>query len=391
MRPSLIRDTGVYECVSGSGSASHGCLIMRLGAFLLGVALMAAAGVGSRPVSEAARPSSVPLPAPAERIFLSGHSLTDGPYPDHVRHVMATLGRPVTLTERNQSGSTVQARVRRGALAALRDTEGQAPYDTLIITEQHTLLGNLLWSDTLRYLRLVHDELISGNAAGQTILLTSWLGVDDKAAPERWIAYEWAADPVWQCVAGRINDSLAAEGRRDRIHVLPAALALAWLARRGLAEDIPGISDAGRQPRDVMNRLLRDYVHPTSETSYFLALLTHVFLNRTPPFGAWVPADMPPATASALQKLAWRFAASYWARSRPMSADACRNYVGDVFAPLYLAYQRDTQWREDGTVAAYLKWARHRLSWPALFRSRQTNNPFFRDPRTDREYWRVKP
>lgn len=364
---------------------------MKMGAFLVGIALMAAAMAGSGPVAEAPRPAPAVPPPPATRIFLSGHSLTDAPYPDQLRRVAATLGRPMVLTEQNMFGSTVQARVRGGVLDALREPEGQAPYDALIITEQHTLLGNLLWSDTLRNLRLVHDELISGNAAAQTWLLSSWLEVDDKAAPERWIAYERAADPVWQCVAGRINDSLAAEGRRDRVHVLPAALAMAWLARRGLAEDVPGISDAPRRPRDVMDRLLHDDVHPTPQASYFLALVTQAFLYRTPPFGAWSPPDMPPATARALQKLAWRFAAHYWARSRFMSPEACRNYVGDVFVPLYLAYQRDTKWRAGGAVPAYFKWARHRITWPALFRGGHAGNPLYRDPGRDRDYWRRKP
>ena len=42
------------------------------------------------------------------------------------------------------------------------------PDDSLLITEQHGLLGTLLWNDTVRYLRHHHDRFIEGNAKGRT-------------------------------------------------------------------------------------------------------------------------------------------------------------------------------------------------------------------------------
>ena len=87
-------------------------------------------------------------------------------------------------------------------------------------------LGSLIWNDTVRYLRHFHDRLIDGNPEATTYLYHSWISLDDKDDPARWIAYEREAYWAWQCVATRINQSLAAEGRTDRVLPLPAAASL---------------------------------------------------------------------------------------------------------------------------------------------------------------------
>jgi hypothetical protein len=63
-------------------------------------------------------------------------------------------------------------------------------YDTLVITEQHGLLGTLVWNDTVRHLRHYHDRFIDANPKGRTWFYESWLDISDKSDPRAWIAYE---------------------------------------------------------------------------------------------------------------------------------------------------------------------------------------------------------
>jgi len=168
----------------------------------------------------AADPPKTALP---ERVFISGHSLTDQPLPSDLAAIAASLGHPLQWNRQYMVGSSIRARV-RGAKAppgetgwsgyhqgSNRDSENMdvlaelrqprtvtgGPYDVLLITEEHGLLGTMVWNDTVRYLRHYHDRFIDANPAGRTLFYESWLGLDDKNDPRRWIAYERAASPIW--------------------------------------------------------------------------------------------------------------------------------------------------------------------------------------------------
>jgi hypothetical protein len=354
-------------------------------------------------VNSTPAPAILPSSLEARRVFISGHSLTDRPYPHQLSAIAASLRRPIQWNMQNQFGSTLRSRTkgdpaqetspgrwagyRHGTdrhgrnidvLAELerpRATDGR-PYDTLLVTEQHTLLGNLAWNDTPHYLRDFHERMVRTNPGAQTFLFSSWLGVNDRYNPERWISYERSASPVWACIAEGINRALAREGRQDRIQTLPAALALATLVEKATGEAaVPGIT--GPSTSATMQRIFRDDVHLTEAGSYYIALVSYAFLYRRSPVSAWAPASLPADTTEALQEQAWKFTAGYIQNYRPFSSAQCRAYVSETFVPLYLDYIRDGQLKHGGSLRPWLTWARFRYEWPRLFRRQDASNPLF--------------
>lgn len=346
-------------------------------------------------------PAILPSAMEARRLFISGHSLTDHPYPTQLAAIAESLGRPIQWNVQNQFGSSLRARTRGepaddgtpaqwtgyrhgkdrygrnvdvlDELAHPGTTDGK-PYDTLLVTEQHTLLGNIVWNGTGRYLRDFHDRMIRINPGAQSFLFASWLGINDLNNPDRWISYERSASLVWACLAEEINRSLAQTGRQDRIQVLPAALALATLVKRATSEAfVPGITQADTSA--TMRHLFSDDVHLTKTGSYYIALTSYAFLYRRPPSPAWAPPGMPPTTAEALQKHAWNFTVRYIQNYRPLSPAQCRRYVSETFVPDYLDYIRAMQIRDGHVLRAWLSWARYRFEWPRLFRRRDGANP----------------
>jgi hypothetical protein len=348
---------------------------------------------------------AAPPPAP-ERVFISGHSLVDQPLPSHLAAIAASLGTPIQWNRQYMVGSSIRARVRGAGSDRMawdgyrqgynREGEGLdvraefrspstvfgGPYDALLITEEHSLVGSLVWNDTVRHLRHYHDRFIDGNPGGRTWFYEPWLGLASKDDPRRWIAYERAASPIWQCVATRINLSLAAEGRSDRIEPLPAGVALAGLIERATqAPGVPGISAAG--VRETVDRLLSDAVHLTPLGVYYVALVSYALMFERPPQGAWAPPGVDPVAARSLQDLAWELTQQERAARRPLSLQACRARLQSSFIADYAAYVRDTSSRQElGRLHAWWRWAKHRLQWHWLLREGRADHPL-----GDRVYW----
>jgi hypothetical protein len=341
------------------------------------------------------------------RLFISGHSLTEAPYPGFLAAIAGSLDTPMLWNQQKLFGSSIRARTRgegggpdwigyrrgenrtgegmdvRAELHHPATIDGR-PYDALIITENHALLANIVLNDTVRYLRHFHEQLVAANPRGVTYLFASWLSIGDKDDPRRWIAYERAAAPAWACIATRVNHSLAREGRTDRVVPLPVAEALAELSASALAGDVPGVS--GADARATMDRLFRDDVHLTPTGSYYVALVTYAFVYRRSPVGGWSPPDLSPTQARALQQAAWAFARRR-RHDRPPSLDACRRYVAETFAGIALAYERDVVWGEEGTLRAYARWARRSVGWRHALARESVANPLHFDAANDRHYW----
>ena len=328
-----------------------------------------------------------------QRLFYSGHSLLDDPLPGDVAAIAASLGTPLQWSRQHLEGSSI--RERNAALDVL--AEWRAPrvvqggmYDTLIVTEQHTLVGNLVWNDSVRELRRVHERFIASNARGQTWFYASWLNLDNRDDPRRWITYERAASQVWQCLATRINTSLAAEGRPDRIAFLPAGALLAALVERATQGPvIAGVSAVS--PRATIERLFRDDVHLSPLGSFFMSSLVYATLYGRSPAGAAVAEGIDDTAARALQSVAWDLVQQERTQRETLSLDACRERTQHFIAP-YTAYVRDVVvCPAVGAPRAWLQWTNHRRQFMWALRSGAKVHPLRFDAATDKAYWLAPP
>lgn len=344
------------------------------------------------------------------RVFFSGHSLLNNPVPNFVAAIAEGGKTSMVWNQQNLEGSSIEARTRGSEGAERiewsgyrrgRDREGnpvdvlaelrgphigeQRPYDVLIITEGHALLDNVIWSDTVRYLRHYHEQIIRADPNATTYLFESWLSLNTKADPRAWIAYEKAASPAWSCVAERINRSLEAEGRKDRIAPLPAGRALAQLVELATTRGgVPGLTEPTVE--QTLSRLFLDEVHLTPLGSYYVALVIYAVVFGQSPSGTWRPTDVDPTLAATLQAIASQFAADHIAESRNLPIDACRAYMRD-FVGVYLAYQRNAGSLGKNRLWNQVQWLRFYLTWGALFSRTDSTNPFHYDPKTDVQYW----
>lgn len=362
----------------------------------LGVAVLAQAptlSLASEP-GQAARKS--PLPPPGNlRLFVSGHSLTDNPIADDILQIAASQGTPGRYNQQILLGSTIRARThgqgnwsgyRQGknregtntdVIAELREGKaiGGDRYSVLLITERHDLVGAMIWEDTIRHLRHFHEQAYKANPSVQTHLYASWLGIKNKADPQPWIRYERAADQAWQCVAQRVNTSLAHEGRPDRLRHIPAGAALAELVEQATRKQVPGLTQASVQA--TVNQLFTDDVHLTRAGAYYVALVSYATIYGRSPIGAWAPAGIGGAQARALQTVAWDFVsqASQVDSKNPALAQ-CSSYMVESFCETFWTYVD----RADAIGSCKRTFAQPR-----------PENPLHFDPQRDAGHWLPTP
>lgn len=358
------------------------------------------------------------LPAPLERrdsanVFWSGHSLMDEPLPGWVARIAASLGTPLRWNRQYIVGSSIEQRTngreqppgtwagyRQGVNregegldvpAELRSgaTIGGARYDTLVITEQHALLQSLALNDPVRHLRHFHERLIAANPSGRTLFYEPWISLVDKGDPGRWVAYERAAGPLWQCLGTRVNASLALEGRADRIEPLPAGMVLAALVERATqAPGVPGVTRGS--VRETVDALIADEVHLTPLGFYFLALVSYGAIAGRPAEGAWAPQGVSPAQARSLQALAWSLLVETLRSRRPLTLAQCRAQMKGEFAALYWPYAEDL-WLRHAGWRERVRMARHRLSLQWRLTRGGPGSPMHFDPKDDAGWWLPAP
>jgi hypothetical protein len=333
--------------------------------------------------------------ASVERLFVSGHSLTDPPMPAYLATIARSLGTPLQWNMQSIPGSPIRTRTegagpehayRHGTnregrnldvLAEWRTprTVSGGPYDGLLVAEQHGVLTALSFQDTPDALAGIHRHFTDANPKGRVWFYESWLSVDTKDAPERWIAYERAASPVWQCVALRASRTLEAMGKPATIEPVPAGAALAALVERATKQEVAGISAA--TTRETMNRLFADDVHLTPLGHYYMAAVVYATMWQRSPVGAEVPSPLDAAVARTLQHEAWTFVGEWRAQPRTPSFAACRDHLRQSFIGQHWSYVRDTSWsREDGTVSAWWRWLKLTLAWHLRVRRSGEQNPF---------------
>ncbi len=309
---------------------------------------------GGSPRADGGSPGDGGFGAPLTRarVLYSGHSLMDNPLPDHVERIAGGRGADLRWNQQNVIGSPLRVRTKGSSPGSPgwpgystgknRDGSGMnvpaeilAPqtlgagdrYDTLVVTERHDLLGCVKWENTVGYARHYHDRLVAGNAAARTYLYDSWLTMDmDNPAP--WVDYEKKALYAWECVATKVNDTLAVNGQPRRVATLPAGAALVALVERLLADAVPGITGT---PRQRLAAVFTDGVHLTSLGSYYVAAVTYASVFRDSPVGAPGPDAANAATVAALQELARDYVRAYYdapgAGTHTMTE--CRAFIAD--------------------------------------------------------------
>jgi hypothetical protein len=225
----------------------------------------------------------------------------------------------------------------------------------------------------VRHLRHYHDRFIAGNPKGRTVFYEPWLGIPGRTDVARWVNYERSAAPVWRCVVARVNHSLAAEGRSDRIESLPAGLALAELVERATrGPGLEGISEGSSTA--TIKKLFTDDVHVTPLAFYYLALVSVGFIAERSPQGASTPEGLGAAQASTLQRLASDFVTRHRREARPPDAESCSKALDSDFLNLYFDHRRDEYWAQLDGNALVKTWKRMK-SEAGLRRRLNSHNP----------------
>jgi hypothetical protein len=323
------------------------------------------------------------------RVLISGHSLTDDPLGGYMASVAQSLGTPMSWNQQIVLGSPIRARTRgvdlndagfsgyrtgknRDGASGLNiagELAGQR-YDALVLAERHDLVNVLMWEDTVRYSRHFHERLVAGNSRANTYLYHAWLDLKSKDDPSAWIAHERAAAPAWQCVAARVNQSLAGVGRSDRMAYLPAGLALAQLVEQATRGGVAGIS--GDSTRQTLDRLFSDNVHLTPTGAYYMALVTYASVYRRSPEGAWAPSGVTAEQARSLQQVAWQSVASHYNSVSTPSMSQCQAVMREQYCSAFGAYRGDS-----GMVSGCIN----------RFSAQTQDNPFYYNAGSDASYW----
>lgn len=301
------------------------------------------------------------------RVFYSGHSLSDG-VPEEVARIAASKGQRFEFAVESLPGSLIGERVARrgGGLSQ----EGE-PYDALVVTERHDLPYAALFEQTAGFLGQMHEEIVARAPSADTFFYHVWLEIDF-AHPEHFVSYERRALAFWECVASAVNAKRAREGRAGRLRVLPGGAALAELVDGMVAGRIEGAR--GATPRERVQSLFRDRVHPTEVARYFMASVHYAALFEASPEGADLPPGVAPELGISLQRLAWRYMSAYAPRAEASAARdmaVCREYAARVMCPLLSAHPRDAEPEHPLRL-----WRRKRACKAAYADIAEPRNPF---------------
>jgi hypothetical protein len=341
-----------------------------------------------------------PLPAAAAwgtprnsaRFFVSGHSLTDDPYASNVADIARSLigSQAANFNQQIVIGSPI--RVRTGApnsdagystgknrpfgqgldirkeLASGGTINGDR-YDTLVITENHNLIQSMQWENTVKQTRHFHEQLVAANPNARTFLHASWWAID-KNNPGAWLEAERAIAPLWHCAASRINRSLVAERRQDRVWPLPTSLALIELVERSLNGQVAGLS--ADNPKATLDRIFADDVHMTPLGTYYMSLVTYAAIYQRSPEGAPPVQGVNREQAAALQSLAWKFVSNFYAKYQDPSMAECNTRVAPPACVRYWTERKQTS---------------EIRGCQSLFQDSNKENPLYYNAASDASFW----
>jgi len=224
---------------------------------------------------------------------------------NHFSDYQLQMGLGSTILRRLQSPMTGQ--MRQGAAINYQlETElrRDRAYDVLVLAENHAVLSNIMYNNTVSMSRRFYDLFTAGNPDGQAYLYENWWTTNDPDLGSllNRISRERLA---WNCVASAVNTT---RGARKPMKVLPASTALRALILEIQAGQVPGVA--------APSELFTDNVHLTHLGNYFIALLDYAVIYERDPRGlpragfdvrqnAPFPSQISEATAQKLQEIAW--------------------------------------------------------------------------------------
>lgn len=293
-------------------------------------------------------------------VLISGHSLTDMPYPRLLHQSLTASGGGLTVTNQQFPGASIRERLgqsQHGATSGAGSSDRARPsfaevlalrsFDVLIITERNGLLDSLAWEDTVSSLQVAHQLFVAANPGAAVYFFVPWIGVTDIQTPREWIAYEQQAHAMWSCLVGTVNAQNAAKGASTDIIVLPTALALAFLAQSlTSSREIPGFE--GLDDGEKMRLIFTDDVHLTPLGASYIAFLTSAWLSGAAPPQPSSHVDLLTPRHIHLQNIGRRFLQEHpWP---PAPRERCSIARRLAFVVHYVAYTGQTQ-PQTGTLA----------------------------------------
>jgi hypothetical protein len=298
------------------------------------------------------------------RAFYSGHSLSEG-VPEVVEQIARSLGHRLDFEVQVLGYSLLRQRT-KGELPSASEWPGYRAgqnregaglnvaeelrqprrlasgdkYDVLVVAERHDLPAIARNERTAFYLTDMAKHLLAGNPDAEVLLYHTWLQVD-LDEPGRWIDYERAVLPMWECVASRANLDLPARGDAPRVRVLPGGSALAEAVAALWTGKVPGV--AASDPGARVRLLFSDNVHMSDVGRYYIALVHYAILFGRNPEGAAIPTPLTPEASRYMQTLAWQYAVSYGQRANDSARRdmaRCRTLMQEEVCPAYGALRQ---------------------------------------------------
>jgi len=302
---------------------------------------------------------SAPPETSSKNVFISGHSLMDNPFAEYLASISTDKGVDYQWNQQIVIGSPIRVRTsgnqyppnnwqgysmgknRNGTnMDTIAELETPATigvdnkYDVLLITENHHIMGTIVWEYTNSLLRHYHDRLLAGNANGKTMLYHSWLDIDPNN-PQNWIDFETLMLTAWECVAEKVNLTLGSDGLGQNVSVVPAGWALTNLLVRILNDEVSGFTGTDLEKIDL---LFNDNVHLNKEGVFYMAAVSYVSIYGVSPVGASIPVEIDNATGQDLLQIAWENVNAYRQNYQAKTMAQCRQIIETQICDSYYTY-----------------------------------------------------
>lgn len=302
-------------------------------------------------------------PATDQRVYISGHSLLDNPLADFLVDISSKQSQALQWNQQNILGSPMRVRVHNGSYSGFGGWLGQGKsksgsainlinevrnpmtigsgnkYNALVIGENHNLIEQARWEDSIRYLKL-NSDFYNSVSPTRVFFYHTWLDIN-KSNPTAWINYETQAQRLWECHVSKVNAAYQAANSNIRVLNLPVSGALVSLVQKIVAGEIPGFTDSTTSDR--LSKLFSDNVHYTRTGAYYVAILNYIALYGIKPTTMTLPTGESSnlsllnqsGTMQALIDHAWTYLNTYYSSgSRTHTMSQCRSYKTTFCATL---------------------------------------------------------